>query len=56
MKSLGTVLLTGAAAVIVWKILTALVVGVIGLALKVVLVIVLVYVLLHIVNGSKDRD
>jgi predicted membrane protein len=55
MRSLGMVLLTGAAAVIVWKILTALLFGVIGMALKVALVILLVYVLLRILNGNKDR-
>jgi hypothetical protein len=56
MRGLGMVLLTGAAAVVVWKILAALVTGLLGLLFKVALVLLLLYVLLQIVNGHKNRE
>ena len=55
MRAMGTVLLTGAAAIIVWKILAAVMVGMLGLALKVGLVLLVVFFLLKIFNGNKKK-
>ena len=56
MRAMGTVLLTGAAAIIVWKILAGVVVGLLGLALKVGLVVLVVYFILKIFNGKKKKE
>lgn len=56
MRGLGMVLLTGAAAVVAWKILAAIFVGLIGMALKVVLVVLAVYLVLRILNGKKKEE
>jgi hypothetical protein len=56
MRGLGMVLLTGAAAVIMWKILAAVFVGLLGMALKVGVVILAVYILLRILNGKKTAE
>jgi len=53
---MGTVLLTGAAAIVVWKILAGVFVGLLGLALKVGLVILVVYFLLKLFNGNKKKE
>ena len=56
MRAMGTVLLTGAAAIILWKIVAGVFVGLLGLALKVGLVILVVYFLLRIFNGNKGKE
>lgn len=56
MRAMGTVLLTGAAAIIVWKILAAVFVGLLGLALKVGLMVLVVYFLLRLINGKKRKE
>jgi hypothetical protein len=56
MRGLGMVFLAGAAAVVVWKVLAALVAGLLGLAFKVAIVLLLLWVVLQVVNGKKDRD
>jgi len=56
MRALGMVLLTGAAAVVIWKIFAALFIGLLGLALKVALVILVVYFLMQIFKGKKERE
>ena len=56
MRGLGMVLLTGAAAVVAWKILAAIFVGLIGMALKVALVVLAVYLVLRILNGKKKEE
>ena len=56
MRAMGTVLLTGAAAIIVWKILAGVVVGLLGLALKVALVALVVYFVLKLFNGKKKKE
>jgi hypothetical protein len=56
MRGLGMVFLAGAAAVVVWKVLAALVAGFLGLAFKVAIVLLLLWVVLRVVNGKKDRD
>jgi membrane protein implicated in regulation of membrane protease activity len=56
MRAMGTVLLTGAAAIIVWKILAAVFVGLLGLALKVGLTVLVVYFLLRLFNGKKRKE
>jgi len=56
MRAMGTVLLTGAAAIIIWKILAGVFVGLLGLALKVGLVLLVVFFLLKIFNGNKKKE
>ena len=56
MRTLGMVFLTGAAAIVVWKILAALFFGLLGLVFKVALVIVVVYFLLKIFQGKKQEE
>jgi len=55
MRAMGTVLLTGAAAIVVWKILAGVVVGLLGLALKVGLVLLVVFILLKLFNNNSDK-
>jgi hypothetical protein len=50
------VLLTGAAAVVAWKVIAALVAGLLGMALKVGLVILVVYFLIQLINGKKKEE
>ena len=56
MRAMGTVLLTGAAAIVAWKIFAALFVGLLGMALKVGLVVLVVYFLLNAFNGKKKTE
>lgn len=55
MRAVGTVLLTGAAAIVAWKIVAGIFVGLLGLALKVGLVLLVVYFLLNIFNGKHKK-
>ena len=55
MRAMGTVLLTGAAAIVVWKILAGVVVGLLGLALKVGLVFLVVFILLKLFNNNNNK-
>ena len=55
MRGLGMVLLTGAAAVLVWKIMAGLFVGLIGMVLKVALIFVVIYFVMKMFNGKKDK-
>lgn len=55
MRPVGMVLLTGAAAIVAWKIVAALFFGLIGMALKVGLVILVGYFILKMINGKKDE-
>ncbi len=56
MRAMGTVLLTGAAAIVAWKILAGVFVGLLGLALKIGLVFLVVHFLLKIFNGKKKKE
>ena len=56
MRGLGMVLLTGAAAVILWKIIAAMLVGILGLVLKVALVFAVVYFLIQIFQRRKKDE
>ncbi|MGD2121661.1 MAG: hypothetical protein PVJ76_07945 [Gemmatimonadota bacterium] len=56
MQSLGKVLLTGAAVVVLWKVMVGLFAGLLLLAMKVGLVLLAVYFLLKIFNGKKDQE
>ncbi len=56
MRAMGTVLLTGVAAIVVWKILAGVLVGLLGLALKVGLVALVVYFVLKLFNGKKKEE
>lgn len=55
MNAVGKVLLTGAAVIVLWKIMAALFMGLLGMALKVGLVLLAAYVLLQILNGRKAK-
>ena len=56
MRAMGTVLLTGAAAILAWKIMAGVVVGLLGLALKVGLVVLVVYSLLKLFNKNGKKE
>ena len=55
MQGVGKVLLTGAAAIVAWKLMAGLFIGLLGLALKIGLVVGVVYLLLNIFNGNKKE-
>ena len=56
MRALGKVFITGAVAVVLWKILAALFIGMLGWLLKVGLVILVVWLVLKISNGRNKDD
>ena len=56
MRFMGTVFLTGAAVIVLWKVMAALFFGILGLALKVGLVVAVGYFLLKIFNGNKKQE
>jgi len=56
MRAVGKVLLTGAAAVVAWKVMAGVFVGLLALALKIGLVVAVVYFLLNIFNGKKEIE
>ncbi len=56
MQTVGKVLLTGAAVVVVWKVMVGLFAGLLLMALKVGLVLFAVYFLLKIINGRKEEE
>ena len=56
MRAMGTVLLTGAAAIVAWKIMAGVIVGMLGLALKVGLVVLVVYSLLKLFNKNGKKE
>jgi hypothetical protein len=56
MSAVGKVLLTGAAVIVLWKVMAGIFAGLLGMALKVGLVILAVYFLLQMLNGKKKRE
>jgi hypothetical protein len=56
MQTVGKVLLTGAAVVVLWKVMVGLFAGLLLMALKVGLVLFAVYFLLKIFNGRKEEE
>jgi hypothetical protein len=56
MRGLGMVLLTGAAAVVVWKVFLGAVAGLLGMALKVALVFLVVYFIIQIFQNNKKKE
>ncbi|MBT8397876.1 MAG: hypothetical protein HKO65_07820 [Gemmatimonadetes bacterium] len=56
MQAAGKVLLTGAAVVVMWKLMAAVFVGLLGMALKVGLVLLAAYFLLKWFNGKKMEE
>jgi hypothetical protein len=56
MRGVGRVLLTGAAAVVLWKVFAALFIGLLGMAFKVALVVGVVYFLLQIFQNNKKEE
>ena len=55
MRSMGTVLLAGAAGIVVWKIFAALFFGLLGMALKVALVVGLVYLVMRFFEKKQEE-
>ena len=56
MGNMGKVFLTGAAAIVLWKVFAGIFVGMLALAVKVGLVLLVVYFLLRIFNGKKKKE
>ena len=56
MRGFGAVLLTGAAALLVWKIFAVFFFSLMALAMKVGLVILVVWLVLKLLNGKKEED
>jgi len=56
MPNVGKVLLTGAAVIVLWKVMAVLFVGLLGMALKVGLVLLVVYFLLRMFNKNKTEE
>ena len=56
MRGVGMVLLTGAAAVVLWKVFAALFIGLLGMAFKVALVVGVVYLFMKIFENNKKEE
>ena len=56
MQGLGKVLLTGAAVIVMWKVLAGLFVGMMALAFKVGLILLVGYFLIQFFNGRKKKE
>lgn len=56
MRGLGMVFLTGAAAVVIWKIFAALFIGLLAMVFKVVLVVGLVYLVIKIFQKGRKEE
>ena len=56
MRAAGKLVLTGAAVIVLWKLMAAIFVGILGMALKVGLVLLAVYILLQVLNGRKKEE
>jgi len=56
MRGMGMVLLTGAAAVVMWKIFAAMFIGLLGMAFKVALIFGVVYFLMQIFQKPKKEE
>jgi hypothetical protein len=55
MRGLAAVLATGAAAVVIWKILAVFFFGLLGMAMKVGLVLLVVWVVMRLINGKREK-
>jgi hypothetical protein len=55
MRNMGALLLTGAAAIVLWKVFAALFMGLLGMALKVALVVGVVYLMIQFFK-KKDEE
>ena len=56
MQAAGKVLFAGAAVIVLWKVMAAMFVGLLAMALKVGLVIAAVYLVLKWINGKKTEE
>jgi hypothetical protein len=56
MRGLGALLVTGVAAVMVWKLLAVFFFGLMGMALKVGLVVLVVWLVLKLLNGNGNGN
>ena len=56
MQSMGKVLLTGAAVVVLWKVMVGLFAGLLLTAMKVGLILLAGYFLLKLFNGEKEEE
>jgi hypothetical protein len=50
------VLLTGAAAIVAWKIIAGLFIGLIGMVLKIAVVFLVIYFVMKMFNGKKGKE
>jgi hypothetical protein len=55
MRGLGKVFLTGAAAIVLWKVFAAFFIGILGMALKVGLIIGVVYLAMRLFQNGKEK-
>jgi len=55
MRGMGKVFLTGAAAIVLWKIFAVLFIGILGMVLKVALVIGVIYLAMRLFQNGKDK-
>ncbi len=56
MRGLGMVFLTGAAAVVIWKIFAALFIGLLAMVFKVALVVGVVYLVIKIFQKGRKEE
>ena len=56
MRGLGMVFLTGAAAIVVWKVFLGAFAGLLGMVLKVALVFMVVYFLIQIFQKKEKKE
>lgn len=56
MRGLGWVLLSGAAAIVLWKIFAAMFIGLLGLVFKVALVFAVVYFLMQVFRKEEKEE
>ena len=56
MRGLGMALLTGTAAIILWKVFAAMFIGLLGLVFKVAIVVAVFYVLMKVFQEKKEED
>ena len=55
MRGLGKVFLTGAAAIVLWKLFAVLFIGILGMALKVALAVGVIYLAMKIFQNNKSK-
>ncbi len=56
MRGLGMVLLSGAAAVVLWKVFAAMFIGILGMVFKAALIFAVVYFVIQFFQKNKKDD